>query len=113
MKEYCFLNVSRVSHSTDPNAFHGLFKYLNNDVLIKDKDGNKNSTVIRARVTVSYCFTPSLNVDLMMSNTKYETFKHMHACTYTLMHAHTHASNLAHMHVHTHTHTHIQIPLHQ
>ncbi|PVD31364.1 hypothetical protein C0Q70_06776 [Pomacea canaliculata] len=33
------LETLRIQYSSDPQAFHGLFKYLKNDVLIKDKDG--------------------------------------------------------------------------
>ncbi|KAL8613207.1 hypothetical protein ACOMHN_043016 [Nucella lapillus] len=32
------LETLRITYSTDPQAFHGLFKYLKNDMLIKDKD---------------------------------------------------------------------------
>nr|KAG5713260.1 hypothetical protein BaRGS_007787 [Batillaria attramentaria] len=35
----CRLETLRITYSTDPKAFHGLFKYLKDDMLIKDKDG--------------------------------------------------------------------------
>ena len=32
---FCF----RVTHSTDPKAFHGLFEYLEDNIIYKDKAG--------------------------------------------------------------------------
>lgn len=50
----------RIQYSSDPQAFHGLFKYLKNDVLIKDKDGEFFILHFPSTVSIS---TMSINTD--------------------------------------------------